>query len=149
MMSLGLEAVAQNVPTVSFIHDFPGAIKTGIGKDVTGMMGILIIIMKAVITIMSPFLPSIDDIGDRHVFFATSAKYPPANPNGVSGVALTDGITVAKGIDGENGSGVYSLTSDGESTGPKVEKLLSDMRKSGVVDQLWQHTESEFKRITG
>ena len=149
MMTLGLEAVARNAPTVSFIHDFPGAVKTGMGRDVTGVTGT---VLRTVFKVIGPFhtWTPIEECGDRHVFYTTSAKYPPANPKGDgSGIALTDVVTVAKGTNGEVGSGVYSLTGDGESSGPTVEKVLSDLRDSGMVDQLWKHTETEFKRITG
>ncbi len=34
MMTLALEAIAEKAPDVSFIHDFPGAVMTNLGKDV-------------------------------------------------------------------------------------------------------------------
>ena len=55
----------------------------------------------------------------------------PANTNGdvASGVALADGVAVARGTSGKSGSGVYSVDSGGESAGPKVEELLAKSRK--------------------
>lgn len=56
---------------------------------------------------------------------------------------------IAIGTNGESGSGVYSVDLAGESSGPKVRELLAKFRKDGVVEQYWEHTEREFKRITG
>ena len=66
-----------------------------------------------------------------------------------SGVRLTGEIAVARGTNGEAGSGVYSVDLEGESSGRKVEELLANFRKERVVEKFWKHTEEEFKRITG
>ena len=47
------------------------------------------------------------------------------------------------------GSGVYSVTLAGESSGTKVEDLLARFRRDGLVETFWKHTEDEFRRITG
>lgn len=91
-----------------------------------------------------------EECGERHVFLATSAKYPAgAHGNAASGVPLASGVAVARGTDGTSGSGVYTVDWEGESTGPKVEELLAKLRKEGVVEKIWGNTEEEFKRITG
>lgn len=59
------------------------------------------------------------------------------------------GVTAATRTNGETGSGVYSVDLAGESSGPKVEKLLAGFRKEGVVEKFWSHTKKEFGRITG
>jgi hypothetical protein len=62
---------------------------------------------------------------------------------------LPDGVAEAKGTNGKSGSGVYSVGSEGESSGPEVEKLLAEFGNKEMVEQVWQRTEEEFKRITG
>jgi len=52
-------------------------------------------------------------------------------------------------MNGELKSGIYSVGSDVESSGSKVEKLLADSVNKGMVEQIWRHTEKELKRITG
>lgn len=108
-------------------------------------------IMKVVFKVIGPFtyVPT-EESGERHVFLATSAKYP-AGTNGAatSGVPLPAGVSVANGTTGKTGSGVYSIDWDGESTGPKVEELLVKLRAEGVGEKVWQHTQEEFNRITG
>ena len=44
---------------------------------------------------------------------------------------------------------MYSVDLEGESSGPKVQELLANFRKDGVVEKFWKHTEEEFRRITG
>ena len=95
------------------------------------------------------YIPN-QECGERHLFLATSARYPAGtSEDETSGVPLTDGATVARGTNGESASGVYSVGWDGESAGPKVEELLANFRKEGMVEQVWKHIAGEFKRITG
>lgn len=58
-------------------------------------------------------------------------------------------VAVARGTNGEIGSGVYSVDLEGESSGPKVQDLLARFREEGLVERFWKHTEEEFRRITG
>ncbi len=148
LVTVSLEAIAKTAPDVTFIHDFPGLVKTGLMRGTTG---IAMSVMKAVFTIIAPFTAmSNRECGERQLFLATSARFP-ANTDGktASGVPLADGVTIARGTIGESGSGVYSVDQHGESSGPVVEELLAKMRKDGTVEQVWQHTTENFKRITG
>ncbi|KAL1849266.1 hypothetical protein Plec18167_008112 [Paecilomyces lecythidis] len=146
LMTLSLEALAKKAPEVSFVHDYPGAVKTGIGRELPW-------ILRAGFAVLLPFIQiPIEESGERHLFFATSSRYEPSgavNGQKSSGVPLIEGITVAEGTDGEPGSGVYSVNWDGETCGPKVTALLTKMRNEGCVEQVWKHTEGEFKRIVG
>ena len=149
MVTLSLEAMAKKAPDVTFIHGFPGAVKSGIARDLKGAPGI---ILRTVYGIIGPFVyvPN-QECGERHLFLATSAKYPPASAGetAASMVPLGEGISVARGIDGKDGSGVYSIEQNLESAGPKVEALLDGFRKEGLVEQVWDRTTEEFRRITG
>lgn len=100
--------------------------------------------------IVRPFINvPIQESGDRHLFVATSARYPAReDTQGKEGVKTADGV-VARGTDGRIGSGVYSVNEVGESSGPKVEELLAEFRKDGVADKVWKDMEDEWKRITG
>ena len=141
--------MAKKAPDVTFIHGFPGAVKSGIARDLKGAPGI---VLKIVYGIIGPFVyvPN-QECGERHLFLATSAKYPPASAGetAASMVPLGDGLSVARGIDGKAGSGVYSIEQNLESAGPKVEALLAGFRKEGLVEEVWQRTTEEFRRITG
>ena len=116
-----------------------------------GGEGAAIYVLKIVFSIIGPLVNTpIHESGERHLFLATSARYPAGtNGDATSGVPMAGGVAVARGTSGESGSGVYSVDWDGESSGPKVEQLLAKLRKEGIVEKAWKDTEQEFKRITG
>ena len=149
IVTLSLEAMAKKAPDVTFIHGFPGAVKSGIARDLKGAPGV---ILRTVFGVLGVFMyvPNLE-CGERHLFLATSAKYPPASAGetAASMVPLGDGIAVARGTDGKAGSGVYSIEQNLESAGPKVEALLTELRKEGLVEEVWKRTTEEFRRITG
>ncbi|KAJ5460610.1 Short-chain dehydrogenase/reductase SDR [Penicillium daleae] len=148
MTDLMLEHMATLAPEVSFVHDYPGPVKSGFGRETNSVL------MKVAITIFKIVGPlvyvPIRESGERHLFFATSARYPPRS-GGVEavGVPVSGEGAVSGGTNGELGSGVYAVNWDGESAKPKSLQVLATMRNEGMVEQLWQHTMAEFKRVTG
>lgn len=150
VMTLGLEALARRAPDVTFIHNFPGAMNTNL---IRGDEGFIFLVLKYVfkVTMIFKFSRALE-VGQRHLFYCTSAKYPPqqsGKEGNNTGVPLRYGVSVSKGVDGKVGSGVYSIDGDGESISPNIETLLAKYREEGVVDRIWEYTESEFKRVTG
>lgn len=143
VITLSLEALAKKAPDVSFIHEFPGSVKTNLAR---GGEGAAILVLKWVFKIIGPFIniPN-QESGERHVFMATSARFV-GNDRAASGVPLEGGLAVASGI---SGSSAYSIDWNGQASGPKVEALLGKLRADGTVEKVWRHTEGEFKRITG
>ena len=134
---------------MTFIHNFPGQVKTNLARSGDGAaIFILRVVSKVIGPLISSYMPN-EECGECHVFLATSAKYP-AGTNGStsSGVPLASGVAVARGTNGISGSGVYSVDWEGESSGPQVEELLAKFKKEGLVEKVWEDTE-EFKRITG
>ncbi|KAL8692799.1 MAG: hypothetical protein Q9218_002240 [Villophora microphyllina] len=147
LITVSLEALAKDAPGVSFIHNFPGSVKTNLAR---GGEGPAIYVLKQVFKVIGPMInmPN-EECGERQLFLATSARYPSKDLE-ASGVPLVAGGTpVANGTSGKSGSGVYSIVSDGESSGSKVVELLARFRKEGMVEQVWRHTREEFERITG
>ncbi|KAL8642159.1 MAG: hypothetical protein Q9228_001119 [Teloschistes exilis] len=147
LTTVSLEALARDAPSVSFIHDFPGSVKTNLAR---GGEGAAIYVLKQVFKVIGPLInmPN-QECGERQLFLATSGKYPSEDLE-ASGVPLTAGDSpVANGTSGKSGGGVYSVGSDGESSGAKVVELLAQFRKEGMVEQVWRHTNEEFERITG
>ncbi|KAJ9619635.1 hypothetical protein H2203_008416 [Taxawa tesnikishii (nom. ined.)] len=125
-----------------------GFVKSGNTRGTTGgaMMA-----LKAVSAILGPFLyMNLRECGERHLFLCTSARYPAGEAaNAADGVPLADGLVVARGTDGKDGSGCYSVDAQGESAGLAVEETLAKFRKEGLVEKIWENTEEEFVRITG
>ncbi|KAM0432250.1 hypothetical protein ACHAPT_004788 [Fusarium lateritium] len=139
-MTLSLEALAQQAPEVSFIHNFPGSVDTDlIRKDDGLMMQITKQCFRLGTTVMGKWLPK-EECGERHAWLCLSSRFP---------AKAEEGVEAALGSDGTKGSGVYSVDWDGESAPAEVVKLLGEYREEGVVDKVWKHMEREFVRITG
>ena len=148
IVTLSLETLAKKAPEVSFIHDFPGPVRSGIAR---GTKGPLFFVFKAVFKVLGPlvYIPT-EESGEFHVFLATSARYPASSGEEVvSGVPLADGVVTARGTDSKIASGMYSVDQHGESAGPAVEQLLAKFREEGMVEKVWKHIEGEFDRIVG
>lgn len=90
LVTLGIESVAKTTPEVSFIHDYPGSVNTGLYRDMEG----------------PPFDPKlgvpIGECGERHLYLATSMRYKPRDGD-ASGVELGVGINTAMGTTGRLG----------------------------------------------
>ena len=146
LITLSIEALANKAPDVSFIHDFPGPVKSNIAR---GGQDAAFVVLNAVFKVIGPFtyVPT-EESGERHLFLVTSTTYPVGKGGDTApGVPLADGVTVARGINGKDGSGVYSIDESCESAGLKTEELLAKFRKGGLVEKVWDHTE-EYERIT-
>jgi hypothetical protein len=149
MHTLSLEVLAQQAPTVSFVHDFPGAVYTNLGQNATGAVAMTYrVVIMLLHTILGKWMfLSPEECGERHVFLATSAKYAP-RVRGADGVSL-GGFDVAGGSDGVFGSGMYSVNWDGEKRGEESVITLERLRRRGVIDMVWRHMTAEFARIAG
>lgn len=148
LVTIGMEKLAATAPDVTFIHTFPRLVTSGSGREMQGVLGVVV---RAFSKITGPFLniPQAES-GAYHLFFATSAKYPPKHSTeSQGGVMPEDDVEVARGIDGKIGSGMYCVDERGESATPDVEQLLQGFRNEGVADEVWKHTEEEWQRIVG
>ncbi|KAG8157775.1 hypothetical protein KVR01_012437 [Diaporthe batatas] len=151
MMTLGLAALAREAPTVSFVHAFPGTVKTNIIRSDDGAILRIVDFVSKTLFFMTGYTPIVE-VGERHTFYCTSARFPPkkgAEDLGSAGVGLPAGVNVANGVDGSGASGVYSVDTYGESADAKIEELLAEYTSDGTADKLWRYTESEWKRVTG
>jgi hypothetical protein len=152
MMTLAHLALARQAPDIAFVNTYPGYVKTGLIRGDEGLLvriaGAAVVPLLALTGILH--VVSHDETGQRHAYYCTSGRYP-AREGGkdVAGVPLQSGERLAVGMDGKEGSGVYSVNWDGESAQQKVVEVVNKHVKDGMVDNLWQHTLTEFERITG
>lgn len=149
-VTLGLEALAKTNPEISFIHDFPGMVRTNIIRSGDGaFMQVLKYAFKLSGALgLSRPTPNVE-VGERHTFYCTSSKFPPRDgQSAAAGVGLPHGVSVAVGVDGQPGSGVYSVDMFSESADAKVVELLTGYRKDGTAERMWAYTESEWERAT-
>lgn len=146
--TLSLEHMAKTAPSVSFVHGYPGLVQTGIFRG----SGLMMAMVRVAVGVLGPFMAiPVEESGERHLYLATSAKYPAASGmESADGVSVADEGAAANGSDGQVGSGVYTVDEWGNSAGGKaVEQLLQKMRGDGTAHKLWADTEEQFLRITG
>lgn len=151
MITMAHLKLAEQAPEVSFLQNYPGAVKTNILRGDEGL-GMLLMAPVFVLLRLVHVLPPVSqqECGERQTYYCTSGMYPAAQDgDGAGGVPLPDGLEIARGVDGKTGSGVYSVSWDGEVGKSKVEKIIRENREAGLVDKLWYHTTEEFERITG
>jgi hypothetical protein len=150
-MTLSLEALARQAPEVSFIHNFPGSVRTSLIRADSGLLLRTVGFLSARIPFSRHM--SHDECAARHEFLCVSARYPPrAGGDGDAkgaAVPVHGDMDVAVGADGQKGSGVYSVDELGEAASGQVVTLLAKYRGEGMLDKIWEHFRGEFVRITG
>ncbi|PWY83598.1 short-chain dehydrogenases/reductase [Aspergillus heteromorphus CBS 117.55] len=144
--SLAVEHLAAAHPSISFIHVFPGLVRSPLmnstfGKLAGSVMGVL----------SRPFSLSLEESGQRNLFIATSAAYPPAGLEGKEdadvGVKLGEGVSTAVASTGKKGGGSYILGYEGNDATNK--KLMADYRGRDFPGKVWRHTAETFRRVLG
>ena len=145
MTTLALETLAKQAPTVSFVNEHPGPVKTGLLREVDNLR--MWIVWLVLLLFGRWIYVALTESAERHLFLTTSAKYP-ARHGEDDGVPMPEGVPVARGVDGKAGSGVYSVRWDGESAEHTIE-VLEGLREHGIGEIVWRYTESQFKRIAG
>jgi hypothetical protein len=149
LATVSLEVLSEKAPDVSFVHAFPGFVKSKLDRP---GQGALVFVLRQVFKVMSAIntvIPS-EENGERLLFIMTSAKYPAGKPvEGISGLSLMDGVEVTNSTGGKPGGGVYSVDENGESYGHKMETVMITLWKHEARDIVWDDLETEWKRITG
>ncbi len=135
MMTLSLEHLAREYPRVSFVHTFPGIVATPLLGKTSNNFFLGFILRRIMMPLMGLFAMSTTEAGARGLFYATSARY---SVDGRGLVPLSEGVEAAKRTEGR----VFLVDAKGESA--ENEKVLGDLRKRGVDNQIWEHTMEVF-----
>lgn len=138
-----LEGMARQYPRTSFVHAYPSGVATGLLREVPGGRFLTPVLEK----VLSPFMVPIQESGERHLFAATSPRFPSkaAAEGEVMGMGSGGDGDVAVGSDGKEGSGCYWANWDGEVFSPN--KKMERTRGDGAVEKVTRHTEEVFKQI--
>jgi hypothetical protein len=154
-MTLAFEEIAKSYPMITFCHIYPGFVNTGqLDRFLQTAKGIwtfpAFLARWTIIPLINPFATTVDEAGERGLFVATSAKYPPAEPTDREevGVALPKGVEVAKSsnVKDGKGNGVYRLDNYGESVENECDKVLESYRLDGVGQTIWKETVAVWER---
>ena len=148
MQTLLLEEAARCAPNVSFVHTLPGVVKGGIQRKPEGVR---LAILIAVSSLLEPLIQTPpDECGERHLMVVTSAMFPPAKDETTGqGVPVLNDLVLARGVDGNNGSGVYSIDNKCDVATVKVEKVLAQHRADGTAQKVLKFVESTGRELTG
>ena len=92
--------------------------------------------------IVNLFAMSVDEAGERGLYTATSARFPPSKHGEETGVPLGKGLLVAS--DSDEGNGVYLLGNKDESE--RVTPALVQLRKEGGREKVWESTIGVWER---
>ncbi|ORY27106.1 putative short-chain dehydrogenases/reductase [Naematelia encephala] len=147
MITMANNVMARQAPDVSFIHNYPGAVRTPFGKDAKGLMAAIRVVFNFVGYFAIKYLPPAE-CGALQLYGATSARYPPAAGEAM-GVPLSDDVPVARGTDGQAGSGSYSSNFDCENVSLDVDNHLAEAKADGAEERMWAYIMGEIKQITG
>ncbi|CAG8970873.1 hypothetical protein HYALB_00000852 [Hymenoscyphus albidus] len=149
--TLAFEELANSNPSITFIHKYPGFVNTGaIGRFLGSQKGLFAkpatFFKWFLLPIVNLMAVSVDEAGERGLFLATSARYPPRNPTsgGVEATVLPKGAEVAEDIEG---SGVYILGPSDDSK--RFTPALAALRLQGASKIVWECTLSVFDRAVG
>ncbi|KAF7712872.1 Uncharacterized protein PECH_001845 [Penicillium ucsense] len=130
-----LECLAHLQPQTSFTHTYPSGVATGILREVPAGR-----FLSALMTpILKPFMVPLEESGERHLYAATSPRYPPK----IEG--MTPKEDACLGSDGTKGSGCYWVSWDGEEF--PVNKKMEITRQQDAAERVLQHTEEVFNQI--
>jgi NAD(P)-dependent dehydrogenase (short-subunit alcohol dehydrogenase family) len=130
-----LEGMAHQHTHTTFIHAYPSGVSTGLMRELPAGR-----VLSAVLTpLLRPFMVPIQESGERHLFAATSGKFPPkAQGKGTE-------KNVAVGSDGTIASGCYWVSWDGEVF--PANRKLDKTREENAVEKVMRHTEEVFSRV--
>jgi hypothetical protein len=124
LTTLSMDELSKENPKVTFIHKYPGIVKTGLlGKmfaDWKGAWKILsVLARKVLLPVMSLFQVSAEEAGERGLYAATSEKF--------------------------SGGGFYRLDWNDEIANdvPQLDKY----RAEGMPKKVWEHTAGVFDRV--
>lgn len=125
MTSLMMKEFASQHPSITFIHSYPGIVKTNISREAGPVMSHII---RAAMFLGRLWMVPGQESGERHLFAATSRQFSPKAETPVGG----------------GSGGAYLLSWDGTEVGN--ERLLKSYSANGVRRRVWKHTEEMFRQ---
>ncbi|KAK2810660.1 hypothetical protein FQN50_002700 [Emmonsiellopsis sp. PD_5] len=136
MNSLALDRLATAHPNISFVHAYPGFVKTSLGRDFGTIASAA---TKAFMFLATPLAVPFDESGERNLYAATSSRYPPKSAG--------DSEDTEVGSDGVKGSGAYLLHWTGKAN--QNQKLFDGFKAQGWGEKVWDHTLDVFEKVCG
>ena len=146
MHTLAFEHLARDNSSISFLHAYPGWVKTDIVKNLfeKRQHGYLRTLASSwlLLPLFNLIATSAEESGERQAFHATSSRYA----SGSQQQRRRDAGGLGKEPFAEcsvPGNGVYLVAANGE-TGSNS-KVLDSYRKDGMPEKIWEHTMGVFE----
>ncbi|KAK2772104.1 hypothetical protein FQN53_004783 [Emmonsiellopsis sp. PD_33] len=136
MNSLTLDRLATAHPNISFVHAYPGFVKTSLGRSL-GTIGSAA--FKGLMYLVTPLAVPFGESGERNLYAATSSQYPPKSAG--------DSEDAEVGSDGVRGSGAYLLHWTGKAN--QNQELFDGFKAQGWGEKVWDHTLDVFEKVCG
>ncbi|KAL2862240.1 uncharacterized protein BJX67DRAFT_375455 [Aspergillus lucknowensis] len=121
MTSLSLGELAKANPSVSFVHTYPGIVKTGAFRDFGAVTQALI---RVLFVVAKPWTVPVEECGERHLYAAV-------------------GLPKIRTVD-EGAGRPYLVNWDGEPRGNQ--NVLGLYREKKIGKVVWKHTVDVFRR---
>lgn len=96
--------------------------------------------------LLTPFAVSVEECGERQLFHATSARYPPRKSATSGAEARAAGVARPEGVEVAKADGAYLLNWNGEIG---EGKCMKGYRERGMGKVVWEHTVSMFESVGG
>ncbi|KAL2858454.1 hypothetical protein BJY01DRAFT_256644 [Aspergillus pseudoustus] len=133
MTSLAMNELSQAHPSISFIHTYPGVVKTNLTRD---MGTVAHVGAKMLLNLATPWIVPLKESGERHLYLATNKDFgrlatrrfitaPPANTEFTMQAYLVD----YRGLPRQN------------------LRLLQRYNRDGISRTVWAHTLDVFKNV--
>ncbi|KAL2828382.1 hypothetical protein BJY01DRAFT_228435 [Aspergillus pseudoustus] len=124
MTSLSLEQLAKANPAVSFVHSYPGVVKTGLLRDFGALAQALV---NVLFFLARPWTVPLEESGERQLYAAT-------------------GVPRNRAV-GEGSGRPYLVSWDGEPRGNQ--NVLGLYREKKIGEVVWKHTRDVFRQVCG
>lgn len=133
-ITLTMEQLHKEHAKISFIHAFPGLVRTNLLHTEHFGTAFKFVVGSIVLPTLGRliFMPA-EEAGQRLLYAAFNPAF------------ATNAET--KGSNGSSGSGVFTLNEKQESV--QNSKVLSPLRKQGLAAKIWEHTLGEIRRVLG
>lgn len=147
MNTWSMERWAKTLPGTTFIHGFPGTVRTGVGRELGTLGNAMFGFMG---TLLKPLFVDLKESGNGWAFASVSGRYP-SKEAGAAGESGKEEVEVAIASDGVTGSGAYAVDWNGvrvfgeKGRFPNAERL----RGEGAAEKVWTHTEEIFAKVCG
>ena len=148
MTTFFFESLSQRHRGLSFLHVYPGEVKTPEFARAEFPAAVRLLFYWVVLPLLALTgqLLWLDEVGARMVWHGVSARFPARDVQGTERmVGLPDGLEIMEGSDNVKGSGSYCVTCMGEKVNNTAR--LARYREQGGPTIIWEHTMKVFDEI--